>query len=79
MDFFERSNEPNIFPYKEEGSSCLENYEPSIQSEQESIRAIKGIVDALIHLRLNLITPTQLPFVYVVCKNKRWGLRHAIC
>lgn len=45
----------------------------------DSIKAINGIVEALVHLRLNLITPCQLKFSYVVRRKGIWGLRHAIC
>jgi len=36
-------------------------------------------MNGLIHLRLNLITPSQLSFAYVIQKKQQWGLRHAIC
>ena len=36
-------------------------------------------MDAVVHLRLNLIMPTQLRYNYVIKKKNDWGLRHAIC
>ena len=36
-------------------------------------------MNALVHLRLNLISPSQLQFSYVIKKKDNWGLRHVIC
>jgi len=36
-------------------------------------------MDAVVHLRINLIMPTQLKYSYVIKKKHNWGLRHAIC
>ena len=79
FDFFERCEKSNIFPYRVKADYCLEDVKPGIGNAEESINAIKGVKDAIVQLKLNLINPSQIKFSYVVKKKGVWGLRHVIC
>lgn len=43
------------------------------------MKAIWGVTQALVHLRINLIMPCQIKYSYVIRKKGVWGLRHVIC
>lgn len=57
----------------------LETLEPGPDNLSESLEAMRAVVNALVHLRLNLVMPCQLKFSYIIKSNGKWGLRHAIC
>ncbi len=40
---------------------------------------MRGVMEAVLFLRMNMITPCQLRFEYIVKCDGKWGLCHAIC
>jgi hypothetical protein len=78
-ELFDRADCTSIFSRRSKAQVTLADYEPGPKSEDESILAIKAIIEAVVYLRMNLIMPCQLKFSYIIRCNGRWGICHAIC
>lgn len=40
---------------------------------------MQSVLQAVVYLRMNMITPCQLRFEYIVQCGGKWGICHAIC
>lgn len=78
-ELFERADCPSIFSRRSKPQRTLADLPPSPSNLQESVSAVQAVMEAVMYLRMNMITPCQLRFEYIVQCGGKWGLCHAIC
>jgi hypothetical protein len=78
-ELFERADSPFIFSRRCKPQRRLSDLPPSPDNLQESVVGVQGVMEAVLFLRMNMITPCQLRFEYIVKCDGKWGLCHAIC
>lgn len=78
-ELFERADCPSIFSRRCKWERRLSEVVPSGAMLEESVSAVRAVMEAVLYLRMNMITPCQLRFEYIVQCGGKWGLCHAIC